>query len=159
MKFLSMKGVMKMKKSNLIVGIVYTMAGILFLLIALFTETKLESLFFGFAGAGIVPGAMMIYKYFYWSSPKNEKRYEELLENEKIEQNDELKQKIRDKAGNYTHRIGILIISVSMVAFTVLDSLGILENGCIMTLYLGGYLAFQLIAGSMFFHHFLGKYQ
>ena len=51
-----------MKKSNLMVGICYLLVGIISLLLALFTETKLDGLFFGFTGAGIVPGLMMIYK-------------------------------------------------------------------------------------------------
>ena len=55
MKFLSMKGEVRVKKSNLAYGIGYTIAGILFLLIGLFTDTKLDSLMFGFAGAGMVP--------------------------------------------------------------------------------------------------------
>ena len=51
-----------MKKSNLITGIVYLLAGIVFLGTALLTDTKLDGLFFGFAGAGIIPGIMMIFK-------------------------------------------------------------------------------------------------
>lgn len=133
-----------------------------FLLIALFTETKLEGLLFGFAGAGIASGIVMIYKYFYWSSPKNQVRYDELLESEKIEQNDELKEKIRDKAGRQVYKLGILIISVYMLVFSVLESLGIIENGNMIVMivfYLAGYLAVQIIAGIMFFKHILRKYK
>ena len=64
MKFLSMKGAKKMKKSNLVCGIVYTLAGVMFLIAALLTDTKLDSILFGLAGAGIAPGLLMIYKYF-----------------------------------------------------------------------------------------------
>ena len=59
-----------MKKSHLITGIVYVLVGIVFLIAALFTETKINSLLFGFAGACIGPGILMICKYFYWSSPR-----------------------------------------------------------------------------------------
>ena len=85
-----------MKKSNLITGILYVLFGVACLIVALLIETKLEGILWGFAGAGIFPGIMMICKYFYWSSPKNKERYEERLENERIEQHDELKTKIRD---------------------------------------------------------------
>lgn len=79
-----------MKKSNWLCGIAYVVAGIIFLLIGIFTDTKLDSLMFGFAGAGIIPGMVMIYKYFYWNSPNNVERYKEKLEAENIELHDEL---------------------------------------------------------------------
>ena len=85
-----------MKKSNLITGILYVLFGVVCLIVALLIETKLEGILWGFAGAGIFPGIMMMCKYFYWSSPKNKERYEERLENERIELHDELKTKIRD---------------------------------------------------------------
>ena len=85
-----------MKKSNLITGILYVLFGMACLIVALLIETKLEGILWGFAGAGIFPGIMMICKYFYWSSPKNKEQYEERLENDRIEQHDELKTKIRD---------------------------------------------------------------
>ena len=79
-----------MKKSNLITGILYVLFGVACLIVALLIETKLEGILWGFAGAGIFPGIMMICKYFYWSSPKNKERYEERLVNERIEQHDEI---------------------------------------------------------------------
>ena len=69
-----------MKKSHLITGIVYILIGIVFLLAALFTDTKVDSLLFGFAGACIGPVILMTCKYFYWSSPKNIAVYEEKME-------------------------------------------------------------------------------
>ena len=88
-----------MKKSNLITGILYVLFGVVCVIVALLVETKLEGILWGFAGAGIFPGLMMIFKYFYWSSPKNRVRYEERLENERIEIHDELKTKVRNEAG------------------------------------------------------------
>ena len=73
-----------MKKSNLITGILYVLFGVVCLIVALLIETKLEGILWGFAGAGIFPGIMMICKYFYWSSPKNKEQYEERLENDRI---------------------------------------------------------------------------
>ena len=96
-----------MKKSNLAAGILYVLFGAACLIAALIGETKLEGILWGFAGAGIVPGLMMIFRYFYWTSPKNSARYEDLLEKEKIEMHDELKTKIRNEAGRYTYTLGI----------------------------------------------------
>ena len=49
-KSLSMKEVQKMKKSNLITGILYVLFGVACLIVALLIETKLEGILWGFAG-------------------------------------------------------------------------------------------------------------
>lgn len=51
-----MKGEEKMKKSNLYEGLVYLSIGIACLVIGLNFGTRLESLLYGFAGAGICSG-------------------------------------------------------------------------------------------------------
>jgi len=61
-----------MKKSNLFTGILFMLGGALCLVIALMLDTKLDSLLFGFSGGLIVPGVIMIAKYFYWTHPKIE---------------------------------------------------------------------------------------
>ena len=147
-----------MKKNDLIIGICYLLVGITSLLLALFTETKLDGFFYGFSGAGIVPGGMMIYKYLYWTSPKNKDRYMEKLENIKIERHDELKEKVRGKAAQYSYMIGLYVISFSSVLFAILDALEIINNGEIFVLFLAGYLVFQLIIGSVLFKQFMKKY-
>ena len=136
----------------------YLLAGIVFLGTALLTDTKLDGLFFGFAGAGIIPGIMMIFKYCYWSSPKNKERYAEKLENEKIELHDELKEKLRDKSGRYAYTAGLFVIAVSMMLFAVLNSLEIVQTGNIIVLVLGGYLVFQIVIGIVIFNHLMKKY-
>lgn len=147
-----------MKKGNLLTGIFYVLFGAACLTAALLMETKLGGILWGFAGAGILPGIMMICKYFYWSSPKNRARYEERLENERIEQHDELKTKIRDKAGRYTYSLGLMVVSFSILVFGVLGKLGIVESARMIVLYLGGYLLFQVIAGMIIFNKLMKKY-
>lgn len=147
-----------MKKSNLIVGTLYILAGILFLLTALFTDTRLESLLAGFAGAGIGPGIIMVCQYFYWSSPKNQERYQKRLEKEQIELHDELKEKIRDKSGRYAYILGILITSVSIMIFSILGQLELIPNPKIFIFYLFGYFILQLIAGQIIYRRLMKKY-
>lgn len=147
-----------MKKGNLITGIFYVLFGIACLAVALLIDTELEGILWGFAGAGIFPGIMIICKYFYWSSPKNRERYEERLENERIEQHDELKTKIRDRSGRYAYTLGLLIISFSILVFGVLGALDIIVNTRIIVLYLGAYLLFQVIAGIVIFNMLMRKY-
>lgn len=80
-----------MKKNNLFVGILYMLCGAICLIIALMSDTELNSLLFGFSGAFIAPGIVIISKYFYWTSPQNRNKYAERLENENIELHDERK--------------------------------------------------------------------
>lgn len=101
---------------------------------------------------------MLICKYFYWSSPKNKERYEQRLENERIEQHDELKTKIRDRAGRYAYILGLLVISLSILVFGILGALDIIANTRIVVLYLGAYLLFQVVAGIVIFNMIIKKY-
>lgn len=147
-----------MKKSNLMTGIAYATFGVASLIAALCLETKLEGILWGFAGAGIVPGIGMIVQYFYWSAPKNRGRYEALLENKQIEVRDELKMKVRSQAGRYAYVSGLMIVCVSMLAFSILGALGIMENARVFVLYLFAYLMVQYAVYFAVFHHLMKKY-
>lgn len=147
-----------MKRSNFITGIVYSFVGIILLLIALLTDSKLDNLLWGFAGAAIGLGIVMICKYFYWSSSENKERYQAKLAAEKIEMHDELKVKLRNESGRYAYILGLLTISISMVIFSILGTLEIIDNSRMIVLYLGGYLVFQIVAGIVIFNQLLKKY-
>ena len=148
-----------MKKSYLMTGIIVVVFGIICLVIALMYETKVEGILWGFAGAGIIPGITAIGKYFYWSSPKNQARYEERLENERIEMHDELKTKVRDRAGRYSYTIGLLFISFSILIIGFLGALEIIEHTRLIVLYLSGYLVFQIAIGVVIFNRLMKKYE
>ena len=148
-----------MKKNNLVISCLYVAWGIVNLLAGLLTNTKLDDIFFGMAGAGIVPGIMMIYRYFYWKSPKNSRRYQEILENEQIEQRDELKEKVRGLAARYTYLSGVLMTSFAMLVFAVLGSLDVPVDYRVTVLYLGGFLIFQGVAGVVMFKRLMKKYE
>lgn len=152
-----MKGMMNMKKNELITGILYLLAGGLFLLVNLLTDTPLDSLLIGFAGGAVGGGLAMVYRYFYWSAPKNQKRYEEKLAREQIELHDELKVQLRDRSGRYAYLLGLAVCSSSIVVFSVLGSLKLVESRVII-LYLGGYLVFQLVAGAVIFRLLMRRY-
>lgn len=147
-----------MKKNMLIAGLMYVLIGIGFLLCGIFLDTKLDSLFWGFAGGGIAPGLTMIYRYFYWTRPQNTTKYAEKIEEEKINLHDERKEKFRNLSGRYAYLLGLITICISIVVFSVLSSLGIMQNAKILILYLGAYAAFQYIAGILIFRHLDKKY-
>lgn len=148
-----------MKKSNLLEGILFVAGGIILLCVVLLTDTVLDSLLTGFAAGGISSGIVMTCKYFYWSTPKNRERYQEKIANEKIEHHDELKTKLRDRSGRYAYIIGLISISISIVAFSILGQLEIIGNSRLIVLYLGGYLIFQIVIGIVIFNQLLKQYE
>lgn len=147
-----------MKKSNLYTGLIFLLIGIVCLVIALNFESRLESLLFGFTGAGICSGAVILWKYYYWTRPENKNKYQEKIEHENIELHDERKTILRDKSGRYAYIIGLIVMSVSIVIFSIMSSLNIIENPKLIITYLAGFLVFQYIIGILIFNHLNKKY-
>ena len=147
-----------MKKSYFITGAVYLAFGCLMLTVALLTESRLEGILFGLAGAGIVPGIQMIVQYFYWSRPQNRQRYQEKREQEMIEKHDERKERLRDRAGRYAYALGLVALSLSILVFSALGALGVVQQSGPVLLFLGGYLIFQIAAGEVFYRMLQKKY-
>lgn len=147
-----------MKRSNLTAGILYMLAGVLLAAAAFQTNGELSSLLFGFGGAGIGGGIALIGKYCYWNLPKNRERYEERLEHERIEMQDELKSRLRDRSGRCAYQWGLLVISVSMVVFSILGALDVIPESRLIVLYLGAYLVFQIVMGIAVFRRLLKRY-
>lgn len=87
------------------------------------------------------------------------KRYKEKLENEKIEQHDELKVKLRDRAGRYAYELSLVIVSISIVVFAILGQFEIIDNSRMIVLYLGALFIFQIIIINVIFNHLLKKYK
>jgi uncharacterized membrane protein HdeD (DUF308 family) len=145
-----------MKKSNLIYGLIYSiLAGISLYVAIVFNTNKISGIFYGMTGALGGSGIVTIIRYFYWQ--KNKEKYQEKLEIEEIEQQDELKQKLRHKAGNYTYWIGMLMIALSIIVYSVLGVLNIMDTEHIV-MYLGVYLISQVVIGVTVFNHLLKKY-
>lgn len=147
-----------MKRSHLIYGIVYTCIGVAFLLLALFTEYRLENLFWGLAGGMGFSGIQMIVRYVYWSAPGRREIYAQRMEQERIELHDELKEKIRDKSGRYAYILGFIIITCAMFVFSILGLLDVIENAEIFVAFLGIYWIIQLVSGRLFFRRLMKKY-
>lgn len=147
-----------MKKSNLLVGLSYLFVGTICLIIGLLVKTKLDSLLFGFAGAGICSGSVIIWKYYYWTRPENKVKYQEKLDDETIDLKDERKTKLRDKSGRYAYIAGLAVISVSIVAFSILGSLDLIQNSELIIVYLAGLLVFQYVIGLVIYNRLSNKY-
>ena len=140
-----------MKRSNIIYGLTcIILSGISLYIAIIFDANKMSGVFYGLTGALGVGGIVSIAQYFYWK--RHNEKYEEKLEIERIEQQDELKQKLRDKSGRYAYLIGI-----SIMAYSLLGVLNIMDTEYIV-IYLSIYLISQLFIGIIVFHHLLRKY-
>ena len=147
-----------MKKSYLNRGIICVLAGICFVLAAVFTESVFDGLLWGFAGGALGPGIGMIIRHFYWSAPKNQERYREIQEQEDINLHDELNEKLRDKSGRIAYNIGLLIICISEIVFSILGKTGVITDHKIIVLYLFGLFVFQIVIGKVVYHQLRRKY-
>lgn len=147
-----------MKKSNLFTGLIYISLGIVCLVQGLIFNTKLNDLWFGFAGAGIIPGFAMVFRYFYWTSAKNKAKYAERIEQEQIELQDERKQKLRDKSGRYAYILGLVVIGLTIIIIAILGNLELISNFRLVIIYLYGYFVFQFVSGIIIFRYLNNKY-
>ena len=59
-----------MKRNHWLIAAAYLLAGAAALTAALLTETKLDGIFFGLAGAGLGPGLVLLGQCFYLSNDK-----------------------------------------------------------------------------------------
>jgi len=147
-----------MKRNCLNRGIIFVLAGICFLLAAVFTESVFDGLLWGFAGEALGPGIGMIIQHFYWSAPKNQERYREIQEQEDINLHDELNEKPCDKSGRIAYNIGLFIICISEVVFSILGKTGVITDYKIIVLYLFSLFVFQIVIGNVVYHQLRRKY-
>lgn len=147
-----------MKKNYFFTGIVCLAIGILFGIITWLTDTKLESILWGFTGGGLGGGGMLLWKYFYWTRPNNKDKYTQRLENESIELHDERKEQFRNQSGRYAYILGLFTVSLSILVFSVLSSFEIIQHAKVLILYLAVYLVFQYVAGVLIFRYLNNKY-
>lgn len=147
-----------MKRSELYFGFGYLLAGILFLVLGFSIQSRLAGIMIGLGGACLGPGLVMIFKYFYWTRPGKKEEYARMAEQEKIEMEDELKASLRNRSGRYAYLLGLVTMSISILVFSALDTLGVLDSR-VLVLYLSGFLVFQFGAGLVIFRYLLKKYQ
>ena len=148
-----------MKKSTLLSGIIALIIGIAALMAAIHqTDNNISGILFGLTGCGLGLGIGTIINYTYWSTGKNRKRYEELLECKNIEVNDELNQKIRDKAGRITESIGLAIIISLIITLTLFEALGFMASGYLTVVILSFYILIRLVIYAVVFNSVRKEY-
>jgi hypothetical protein len=141
-----------MKRSMLYTGLGYVVAGLVCLAVALIWEPKISSLLFGLAGAGMIPGVMMIWKYGYWSSPKHREAYKARMREERILLHDERKIRLREKSGWLVYLLMLGIYCLLMLACALLIVLEVWMPFALYTIWLLlALLVFQWVAGIVIF--------
>lgn len=101
--------------------VISTIIGIVFVLIALYTDFGYTLLFA--CGYGIILNSILhIISLMYWQNPKRRTAYEKKLQEEHINKVDERKQYLRMKSGYITYQImtfALLILSFILALFQV----------------------------------------
>ncbi|EML1137145.1 hypothetical protein KWK98_004030 [Clostridioides difficile] len=134
-----------MKKNMLYVGIIYFICGILFVLLATFTEFSFEAFIWGLSGAALGPGVCMILQYMYWSKPERAVDYEEKIKNQRIEMNDERRIMLRDKAGRITNQIMCYVLVILIFIVSILSVFSVMVISKWVLVVLGLLILFQFI--------------
>ncbi|WP_026499401.1 hypothetical protein [Butyrivibrio sp. WCD2001] len=147
-----------MKISDLNKGVLCILVGSCFVLAAIFAEGAVDGLLWGLAGGALGPGIGWIVKHFYWSAPKNQKRYSEIKEQEDICLHDELNEKLRDKTGRIAYNIIFFLICISEVTFAILGKAGVIINHKIIVWYLFGLLIIQIAIDKVVYYQLRKKY-
>ena len=146
-----------MKKRNLITGIIYLAVGVICLLLTVFLETKLESMLIFLSAFGIIGGIRLLNDWRYWNKPENRERCREYAELEQMEQHDEMKTMLRDKAGRCAHTVSMYACVGVTVLLTVLDKLEIVDAEAII-LVLAAYLCLQIAAEAIAYRILSDRY-
>ena len=75
-----------------------------------------------------------------------------------INLHDELNEKLRDKSGRIAYLIGLLIICISEVAFSILGKAGVISDHKVIVMYLFGLLLIQIVIGNVAYRQLRIKY-
>ncbi len=143
-----------MKKSTLITGVCYLCVGVLCLILAIAYEWKVDGMLWGFAGAGIAPGAVMIWQYFHWTNPAHRAEYDRRLQAQRISMQDERNRMLRDRSGRITYGIMIGVYCLSMLAFSFCSVMGwFMPFAKYAVIGLGILLLFQYFCGLAVFQY------
>lgn len=140
-----------MKNRYLLPSLLCLIVGIIGLA-GLYCNTKLHFIFIYLFIFGISGGCFLLWKLRYWLKPLNKGKAEQFLDNEQIEIQDERKAKLRNLAAKYTYILGLIVITLSIIVFSILRELEITVGIDIIIWYLTGYLFFQYFMGIIIYN-------
>jgi len=148
----------RVDKSRLVIGCIAMFIGLGAFMTAVVTETKLDGIFWGLMGSGIAVGITLIAEYLQWYIHRDDPKYQEMLERKEIAVHDEMIAKVKDKAGRRAYVCGVYVVVASMIIFSILGALEVVEGARTVVVYLGFYLIFQAVVGILFFNKTMRNY-
>ncbi len=147
-----------MKKKDLMTAWVYLVIGVVCFAALVLTDSKLDSLLTAGAAVGLLEGVVKIGNYVYWRRPENQAEYQEMQESEQIEQQDELKQMLRDQAYRHAYITNLRVTMAAALVCGALKLLGILDFGEKLMYALAAWVILQLILVDVIYHWLDRKY-
>lgn len=141
-----------MKTRYFLPGLFCSIVGIIGLA-GIICNTDLSFLFICFFIFGISGVCFLLWKYRYWSKPLNKGKAEEFLDNEQIEIQDERKEKLRNLAAKYIYILNLIVITFSIIVFSILRELEVTVGIDIIIWYLSGYLFFQYFISIIIYNY------
>ena len=131
---------------NLIIGLAFlALSVVLHLLAPRIAGGKLLQFMEG-AGSGAFGVAFVNLAYFvYWIMPSHHEEYREMEENAEIEERDERKRMLRERAGRYSYLAGLGVCVLGVGVFTVLHKLEIAPWGNVVCDCLMAVLGIQIV--------------
>lgn len=147
-----------MNKRNLRDGISCIVIAVVCLLITFHPGIRTAEHLTGLARSYFIVGVLAVGRYLYYNSRGNRELYREIRENEEIEFRDELREKIREKAGWYAYQLGVYLIVLAMIVFVILEAFGIMRDTDTIVVCFGTYLVVQVIAERVIYKYIAQKY-
>lgn len=147
-----------MKKKDLMTAWIYLAIGVVCFAALVLTDSKLDSLLIAGAVAGLLEGTVKLGNYAYWRRPENQTEYQEMQETEQIEQQDELKQMLRDQAYRHAYITNLRITMAAALVCGALELLEILTFGDKLMYALAAWVILQVILADVIYRCLHRKY-
>ena len=147
-----------MKKKDLMTAWIYLAIGVVCFAALVLTDSKLDSLLIAGAVVGLLEGIVKIGNYAYWRRQENQTEYQEMQETEQIEQQDELKQMLRDQAYRHAYITNLRITMAAALVCGALELLEILPFGDKLMYALAVWVILQVILVDVIYRCLHRKY-
>ena len=147
-----------MKKKDLMAAWIYLAIGVVCFAALVLTDSKLDSLLIAGAVVGLLEGIVKIGNYAYWRRQENQTEYQEMQETEQIEQQDELKQMLRDQAYRHAYITNLRITMAAALVCGALELLEILTFGDKLMYALAAWVILQVILADVIYRCLHRKY-
>lgn len=147
---------MKNYLHNTIIYWIFTMT--LIFIIFVF-NSPIENLLAGFAGASFVGGIINLSHYYHWSQAENKEESEARQAKWNMDLANETKERLLDRAGRISYKIGLMVIALAILGFVLVDSFNLMDNALIFVFFLLIFLLFEYFIGILIYRKLTDQYE